>query len=57
MYQEIAQILAIIAITIVGIYPLLSKRTKPPMWYIKGTLGISAVYTIGIVAIVKLGLN
>ena len=57
MYKEILQIIAIISIIGVGLYPLLSKRNKPWTWYIKSNLCIYVVYTIGVFVVIALHLN
>jgi hypothetical protein len=57
MYQAILEICAIISIVGIGIYPLLLKRTKSSMWYVKGCLIIFAVYTISTITTIVLHLN
>jgi len=53
MYQEMLQIIAILSIVVIAIYPILSKSTesKTTNWLLKRFSFILAIYTIGSVVI------
>jgi len=57
MYQAILEICAIVSIVWVAVYPLLSKRNKPSMWYVKGCLFVASVYAVCLFIILALNLK